>query len=208
MKSKRLLLLLLAAVLFTTSCGKDGAVGPKGDTGAAGERGATGATGATGPAGPKGSTGATGNANVKVYTKDISSAAWVTHSQGGSKGYLSLTIPASVLTDDIINNWVNLVYVSTSDFGYNWGMVPYYTERNIRVTAELAVGSITLKRDQDGTPYTQSGFSAVKVVCIKPSSVGALATANQKDVAEALRQKGIDVNSFESVKQGLSLKEQ
>lgn len=205
MKNKYLLLLFIAAALFVTSCGKDGDIGPKGDTG---EQGATGAKGDKGDKGATGSKGANGNANVKVFTKDIGQATWVVNSTGGGKGYLSLTVPATVLTEDIINNWVNIVYVSTSDFGWSWGMVPYYTERNIRVTAELRVGSITLKRDQDGAPYTQSGFSAVKVVCIEPSSVGELKVANKTQVIQALNQKGININNFNSVKEGLSLKDQ
>lgn len=208
MKKTYCLLLLAIAILFITSCGKDGAVGPKGDTGATGEKGATGATGAAGAAGATGPKGATGNANVKVFTKDIIGVTWTTVSQGGSQGYLKLTIPATVLTDDIINNWANFVYVTTSDFGYSWAMVPYYTERNIRVTAELSVGSVTLKRDQDGAPYTQSGFSAVKVVCIKPSTSGPLQVNNREQLVKALQQKGIDVNNFESMKKGLALSNQ
>ncbi|GAA4310593.1 hypothetical protein GCM10023149_05330 [Mucilaginibacter gynuensis] len=208
MKNKYLLLLLTAAMLFTASCGKDGSVGPKGDTGAQGEqgdKGDTGDKGATGATGATGAKGATGNANVRVYTKDISSSTWQTNSTGGGKGYLSLNIPATILTEDIINNWVNLVYVSSSDFGYSWGIVPYYTERNIRVTAQLAVGSITLKRDQDGIAYTQSGFSAVKVVCIKPSTTEQLQFSNKQELIQALKQKGIDAGNFNSLKQGLSL---
>jgi hypothetical protein len=200
MKKRYLFLLLIANMLLIVSCGKDGAIGPKGDTGAQGAQGANGATGAAGPAGPK---GATGNANVKVFTKDISSSTWQVN--GGSKGYLYLTIPATVLTDDIINNWVNLVYVKSSDFGYSWALVPYYTERNIRVTATLAVGSVTLKRDQDGVPYTQSGFSDVKVVCIQPSTIGALQISSKEQLIDALKQKGIDAGDYKSVEKGLHL---
>lgn len=200
MKKSYLFLLLITNILLIASCGKDGAVGPKGDTGAQGEQGPKGATGTTGPAGPK---GATGNANVKVFTKDISSSTWLVN--GSTKGYLSLTIPATVLIDDIINNWVNLVYVKSSDFGYSWALLPYYTERDIRVTATLAVGSVTLKRDQDGIPYTQSGFSDVKVVCIQPATIGALQVSNKEQLIDALKQKGIDAGDYKSVEKGLHL---
>ena len=107
----------------------------------------------------------------EVYTKDISGETW-TQVGSNSSGYLSLTINApNVLTNDVVSNWIILVYVYTSDFG---GWVPYYTERNIRVTAEIKQGSIILKRDQDGTPYTQSNFSQLKIVLIKPVSMGTL----------------------------------
>ena len=109
----------------------------------------------------------------EIYTKDISGATW-TQVGTNSSGYLSLTINApNVLTNDVVSNWVILVYVYTSDFS-GWGIVPYYTERNIRVTAEIHTGYITLKRDQDGAPYTQSNFSTLKLVLIKPVSMGTL----------------------------------
>jgi hypothetical protein len=109
----------------------------------------------------------------EVYTMDISGMTW-TQVGSNSSGYLSLTLSApNVLTSDVVNNWVILVYVHSTDFN-NWALVPYYTERNIRVTAEINIGSITLKRDQDGTPYTQSNFSTLRVVLMKPASTSTL----------------------------------
>ncbi|MBB6109081.1 hypothetical protein HDF23_001824 [Mucilaginibacter lappiensis] len=49
-----LLILTAAIMLFTISCGKDGAAGPKGDTG---DKGSTGAVGPAGPAGANGTAG-------------------------------------------------------------------------------------------------------------------------------------------------------
>jgi hypothetical protein len=109
----------------------------------------------------------------EIYTMDISGMTW-TQVGSNSSGYLSLTVNApNVLTSDVVNNWVILVYVHSTDFN-NWALVPYYTERNIRVTAELNTGSITLKRDQDGAPYTQSNFSTLRLVLMKPGSTGTL----------------------------------
>ena len=109
----------------------------------------------------------------EVYTMDISGMTW-TQVGSNSSGYLSLTLSApNVLTSDVVNNWVILVYVHSTDFN-NWALVPYYTERNIRVTAEVNIGSITLKRDQDGAPYTQSNFSTLRLVLIKPASTSTL----------------------------------
>lgn len=161
--------------------GVAGQQGPKGDKGATGSRGDTGAkgdkgdTGPQGPQGDKGEQGATGNANVKVYTKDISSATWTTIGNVNS-GYLELDISApKVLTSDVVNNWVNLVYVYTSDFGGPWALLPYYTERNVRVSADIRIGHLILKRDQGGVPFTQSWFNKVRLICIEPSSSGSLA---------------------------------
>jgi hypothetical protein len=160
--------ILLAFSLFT-ACTKEGPTGP------AGEQGPPGATGQQGPKGDKGDKGDAGNANVKVYTKDISSATWTTVGTSAS-GYLELDISVpKVLTSDVVNNWVNLVYVYTSDASGPWAQLPYYTERNIRVRAEINIGHLILKRDQDGRPSTQSWFNQVKLICIKPSSSGSLA---------------------------------
>ena len=111
--------------------------------------------------------------SVITYTLDISGMSWTTNGTNSS-GYLSLQIDApNVLTDNIVNNWVILVYVKSTDFN-GWALVPYYTERNIRVTANVYTGHIVLKRDQDGTPYTQSNFSQLKVIIMKPFSTGTL----------------------------------
>jgi hypothetical protein len=177
---KAMYTIFIFAFLFA-SCSKEGPAGPQGEQGVAGPqgpKGATGpqgATGVQGPKGDKGEQGAPGNANVKVYTKDISSSTW-TKIGNTTSGYLELDISApEVLTSDVVNNWVNLVYVYTSDFGGPWALLPYYTERNIRVSADIQIGHLVLKRDQDGAPSTQSWFNKVRLICIKPSSSGSLA---------------------------------
>ena len=109
----------------------------------------------------------------KVYTMDISNMTSTTTGTSSS-GYLSLKINApNVLTSDVVSDWIILVYVKSTDFG-NWALVPYYTERDIRVTADVRTGYVVLKRDQDGQPYTQSNFSTVRIVLIKSGSAGTL----------------------------------
>ncbi len=159
------------AVAFSfliVSCTKEGPAGP------AGQQGSVGATGAQGPKGDKGDKGDPGNANVMEFIKDISTAVWTTVGTS-SAGYLKLDISApNTLTTDVVNNWVNLVYVYSSDGAGPWVQLPYYTERNIRVRAEISVGLLTLKRDQDGKPFTQSWFNKVRLICIKPTSTGTI----------------------------------
>jgi hypothetical protein len=167
---RRMCALLLAASFFT-ACTKEGPAGPAGPAGATG---ATGATGQQGPKGDKGDKGDQGDANVKVYTKDISTAIWTVIGTS-TQGYLQLDISApDILTSDVVNNWVNLVYVYTSDAAGPWAQLPYYTERDILVRAQISVGHLILTRSQDGEPSTQSWFYTVRLVCIKPSSSGSL----------------------------------
>ncbi len=162
--TKEIVYVIFVLVFLFASCSKEG---PQGPAGPQGEQGVA------GNQGPKGDKGATGNANVKVYTKDISSATWT---KIGNKisGYLELDISTpKVLTSDVVNNWVNLVYIQSTDF-IGWTLLPYYTERNIQVSAAITIGQLTLMRTQDGKPETQSNFYTVKLVCIKPSSSGSL----------------------------------
>lgn len=167
--------LIAVLMLLFTACSKTGPTGPKGPKGDNGSPGATGAKGAAGPKGDTGAKGPEGNANVKVYTKDISSAAWTTIGVYNS-GYLELKITApNVLTEDVVDNWVVLVYVNTSDFNQSgWALLPYYTNRNIRVTADIYTGYLLIDRDQNGAPNTQSWFNKVKLVLIKPSVTGSI----------------------------------
>ncbi len=201
MKKNLLLFAMICTTLFLTSCSKDGPQGPegikgeigalgqkgdKGDKGDAGPKGTTGNTGGTGSTGSTGSTGTTGNtgpkgdpgnANVKVYSKDILNETWTVEGTI-PVGLLKLEIPApNVLTRNAINNHVILVYVESSDFGYIWSLLPYYTDRNIRVQYDLREGLLILKRDQNGQAKTQSIFSKVRIVVIEPTSSG---TINRK----------------------------
>lgn len=165
---------LLALALFT-ACTKEGPAGPAGEPGSPGATGLQGPKGDRGNKGDKGDKGDQGNANVKVYTKDITGSIW-TVVGSVSSGYLMLDISApNVLTDDVVNNWVNLVYVYTSDFNGPWALLPYYSQRHIRVTAEIKTGHLILKRDQNDQASTQSWFHRVRLVCIRPSSTGSIA---------------------------------
>lgn len=167
---KTVVILSLATLsLLYIGCTKEGPEGP------AGAQGPAGVAGVQGGKGDKGDKGDPGNANVKVFTKDISAETWSVQGTNSS-GYEYLNISApQVLTSDVVNNWVNLVYVRTSDFQGAWALLPYYTERKIRVSADIAVGKIVLKRDQDGAPYTQSWHDRIRLVCIEPSSTGTIA---------------------------------
>lgn len=170
---KRMWTFLLIASLFA-ACTKEGPAGPAGEQGPAGAAGPAGATGQQGPKGDKGDKGDQGDANVKVYTKDITNATW-TMVGTTTNGFLKLDISVpDVLTSDVVNNWVNLVYVYTSDAVGPWTQLPYYTERDILVRAQIDVGHLILTRSQDGIPDTQSWFDKVRLVCIKPSSSGSL----------------------------------
>lgn len=126
-------------------------------------------------------------------------ATWTTVGSS-SNGYLQLKIDApQVLTAEVVNSWVVLVYDYTSDFS-GWGMVPYHTERGIEVNAQVSTGYLLLKRSQDGQPYTQSWHDSVKVVAIQPSAVGALDYAGSRPSVELLQQAGINVDNYDMVK--------
>lgn len=161
---KHLTLLLLVFPLLFAGCSKEGPAGPEG------------AQGPQGPQGPQGTQGVQGNANVRIYERDISTLTWTAAST-----YLYLNVAApNVLTADVLANSTILIYVTTSDFGGDWALVPYYTERNIRVTAEVKAGSILLRKDQNGMPSTQSWHSKLRVVIIRnTTTTGTLSRAQE-----------------------------
>lgn len=160
---KRLLFPVLMATILITACSKK-----------------------EGPAGPEGQAGANGNANVKVFEKDISTATW-TATGAGAGNYLWLDVNApTVLTSAVLEKNTILVYVYTSDF-QGWGIVPYNTERNIRVTAEVGVGKIRLKKDQNGYPSTQSWHNKVRLVLIEnTANAGALNNVLNREIATTI----------------------
>lgn len=177
--------------------GPKGDKGDKGDRGEQGESGTTGPRGATGATGDKGDKGDTGNANVSVYTQDISQDSWETIGSS-SNGYLRLRISApNILTKDVVKKWVVLVYVESSDYS-DWALLPYYTERGIRVQVEVREGFITIKRDQNNRPITQSNFDKVKIVTIQPSSTGTISQ---------IQNSNIDFKSYQSVRNYYNLNE-
>ncbi|MEZ2445936.1 collagen-like protein [Chitinophaga sp. RCC_12] len=158
-------------LLTMIACSKTGPTGPQGEQGIQGKPGGT---GAQGPQGPQ------GNANVQVYEKDISTLKWT-----AAGTYLYMQIPApNVLTENVLNTSTILVYVYTSDFN-GWGIVPYNTERNIRVTAEIGVGYVQLRKDQNGVPSTQSWHSKIRLVIIKNTATNQLT-----------RQQEINMNDY------------
>lgn len=165
--------LVLIVVCFMLSCSpEDGAEGKQGEQGIA---------------------GVDGNANVTVYTKDLEGLQWTTVGNANN-GYLSLEILApNVLTAEVLKNSTILVYVYTSDFNSDWALLPYYTERNIRVQAAVFTGKIILKKDQDGKPYTQSWHNKLKVVIIKETSSNPLSkNAKSMDVRKMTYQQLTD----------------
>lgn len=124
--------------------------------------------------GKDGEQGPMGNANVKVFTRDLTDLTWTTVGNSNS-GYLRMEVSATnVLTSEVLEKSTILVYVYTSDFGGDWALLPYYTERDIRCSAEVMIGKIILKKDQEGKPYTQSWHNKIKVVIIEESSSGVL----------------------------------
>ena len=173
--------------------GDEGPEGPEGARGEKGEQGATGPTGPRGETGPKGDTGAPGNANVKVFTQNIQDAVWETMGSA-AEGYQRLIINApNVLDLSTVRDAVILVYVRSSDYAPNyWALVPYYTDRNIRVDAIVNHRSLTLKKDQNGKPYVPSVFYEVKIVTIQPSS--------RTEPISRIQNAPIDFKDYESVR--------
>lgn len=151
------------------SKGETGEPGPQGETGPRGSKGEKGDIGPQGDTGPKGEKGEPGNADVQTFTKSIAGATWTT--VGTVKGYLYLDVAVPALTSHVVNDWIVLVYVNSSDYSGPWALLPYYTDRNIRVQADVTTGKVRLKRDQDGEPGTQSNFSALRVVIMPPSAM-------------------------------------
>ena len=113
--------------------------------------------------GLQGPAGLDGNANVSVFEKNIRDSTW-TQVGSMSNGYLKLVVNApNVLTQNAIDSSVIQVYIKSTDYS-SWALVPYYTERNILVTANIRKGSVELRRSQDERPSTQSNFSTVRLV--------------------------------------------
>lgn len=106
-KINYLSVLLVAALFFAASCGKDGATGPQGQTGpkgATGAQGTAGTQGTTGAVGPAGPTGANG--------------------KNGSVIYSGTTIPATSLGavgDFYLNTTTGLLYGPKTASGWGTG---------------------------------------------------------------------------------------
>lgn len=111
-----------------------------------------------------------------------------------AEGYQRLIINApNVLDLSTVRDAVILVYVRSSDYAPNyWALVPYYTDRNIRVDAIANHRSLTLKKDQNGKPYVPSVFYEVKIVTIQPSS--------RTEPISRIQNAPIDFKDYESVR--------
>jgi hypothetical protein len=117
-KTNYLLLLSIAFMLLTASCGKDGAVGPTGPIGPTGPQGTAGTAGTNGTNGATGAigvTGATGTANV-IYSDWVTPATY-TKDTVFSTYHFYADIPASKITQAILDNGSVLVYGKLD--GYN-----------------------------------------------------------------------------------------
>jgi hypothetical protein len=131
-----LFLLLTAATLLLSSCGKDGAPGPQGPAGP------------NGPAGPTGATGATGTANV-IYS------AWVTPSSYTKDTVFSTyhfyaNIAASKITQDVLDKGTVIVY----------GKLDGYTAV-IWPAAQVSALPIVVTYTEGTTVYTDTWSSLV-----------------------------------------------
>jgi hypothetical protein len=107
-KSNYLLLLAIAFMLLSASCGKDGAVGPAGAQGTAGTAGINGTAGTNGVKGATGGTGATGTANV-IYSDWVTPATYTTTTVFGTD-HFDTDIAASKITQAVLDNGTVLVY--------------------------------------------------------------------------------------------------
>jgi hypothetical protein len=140
MKKINYLLMLSAVVmLFVSSCGKNGAVGPQGPTGP---------NGATGPAGPTGSTGATGSANV-IYSAWTTPASY-TKDTIFSTYHFYANIAATKITQAILDNGTVIVY----------GKLDGYTT-TIWPTAQVSALPIIITYTEGTTVYTDTFSSLI-----------------------------------------------
>jgi hypothetical protein len=186
-KSNYLLLLLIAGALFISSCGKDGAVGPKGTAGATG---ATGAKGATGPAGPAGQNGQTGTANV-IYSDWITPSSDSTATIGGVV-HIYYQIPATQITGSILNKGTIIVYAKLTGYSPSlWrtgqvGTLPItiaYNGNEDIWSAFASGGMIRIDFINNLNTYTNLGppFQDQFRYVIIPGGVAASAAINFKD---------------------------
>lgn len=122
---------------------------------------------------------------AKVYEKDITNTTWTTVGTN-SNGYLQLEVAApQVLTQAALDSNTALVYVYTSDFSpAQWALVPYYTERDITVTAAVSLGKITLRKNQNNAPYTQSWHYKVRLVLVPIGATGSLQKKNYSSLMQ------------------------
>ncbi|HZY36070.1 MAG TPA: collagen-like protein [Mucilaginibacter sp.] len=197
-KINNLFLLLAAAALLATSCGKNGAPGPQGPAGP---------TGATGPAGPTGAAGPTGTANViysawvtpSSYTKDTVFSTW----------HLYANIAATKITQAILDQGTVIVY----------GKLDGYTSV-IWPTAQVSALPIVVTYTEGGTVYTDTWSAQITLGNVRIDFVDNLnlysniSNAHQfryviipgAVLTAALRQH-INLNDYGQVKAAFNLKD-
>jgi hypothetical protein len=159
-KANYLLMLLAAGVLFVTSCGKNGNVGPQGPTGPTGPAGPTGATGSAGTNGTNGTTGATG-ATGATGTANVIYSAWTTPATYTkdtvfSTFHFDANIPAAKITQDILDKGTVLVY----------GKLTGYTS-TIWPSTQVSALPIIVTYEEGTTTYTDTWSSLVTLGNVK-----------------------------------------
>jgi len=189
-KTNYLLLLAIAftVMLFASSCGKDGAVGPQGQSGAAGPAGATGPTGTTGATGP------TGTANV-LYSDWVQPTTYVTTTDFGIK-HIDATITAAAVTQNILDKGTVIVFGKLN--GYNTAIWPTDQVGQLPITltyiqgstqtdtwaAEAKVGSIQIDFTNSVNYYSSVATAHQFRYVIIPGGVHTLAHINIHNYAE------------------------
>jgi hypothetical protein len=135
-------------LLFHGSC--EGPEGPAGPPGAQGPAGLQGPAGAQGPIGPQGPQGPVGIANV-IFS-DWVNASWIR----GVDNSVTSTIPAAVITQQVVNNDMVLVYMKdtpTSGEITDFPRLVYSGGRIIfNLTASIRVGSILVIHSRSTHP--------------------------------------------------------
>jgi hypothetical protein len=184
-KTNYLLLLAIAftVILFASSCGKEGAVGPQGPAGA------------TGPAGAAGPTGPTGTANV-LYSDWVTPAAYTSSTVFGIT-HFNATITAASVTQDVLDHGTVIVYAKLDGYATNiWptdqvGQLPVVlTYQLSSVTyidtwsASATAGSIKIDFTDDLNFYTGiSNMHQFRYVIV-PGGVHTLAHINKHNYQE------------------------
>ncbi len=192
------ILLLLSLVLFTSSCGKDGAQGP---TGPAGPTGATGPTGTTGP---------TGSANV-IYSDWFTPSSWTVTTVFGIKNFDS-TKAAPGITQTILDRGTVLTYGKLN--GYNaliWptdqvGHLPIdlnYIASGTQTdtwSAYETVGNLRINFQNNTNAYTSiSTAHSFRYIIIPGGVAGSIVYSGVDDVSSAYDQMDLHAMTYDQV---------
>ncbi|MEC5146570.1 hypothetical protein [Chitinophaga sp. 212800010-3] len=182
--------LVLAFIVFTIACSKNGAQGPAGPTGPAG---AAGAAGPAGPAGPKGDTGA---ANV-IYSAWLDVKYDTTRDTANRPIGFEAVISAPKLTSTILSNGIVNVY-----FNLNTAAQPAitplpYVDAQVFINFVSAAGKIYLASNLDASTGTTSAGAKIwqyRYVLV-PGGVaarGSSSSVNWKDYQSVRKYLGLN----------------